>query len=215
MPVSLPNESAAYRAARNELLKAELALRAQTEEVAALRRALPAGGKVAENYTFRSTSGSELSMLDLFGKHSTLAIYSLMYGPEAKAACPMCAAFLDGWRGQVCHTQGRMGFAVVSQSPPERLAALQAEKGWQELPLFSAAGTSYQRDYLAENEDGAQLPMLHVFTRSGDAIRHFWGSEMFFEPSPWQPRHVDALWPMWNLFDLTPEGRGDHMPNQR
>ena len=21
-------------------------------------------------------------------------------------------------------------------------------------------------------------------------------------------RHVDMIWPLWNLFDLTPEGRG-------
>ena len=21
-------------------------------------------------------------------------------------------------------------------------------------------------------------------------------------------RHVDSFWPLWNLFDLTPEGRG-------
>ncbi|OED49447.1 hypothetical protein AB838_06370 [Rhodobacteraceae bacterium (ex Bugula neritina AB1)] len=81
--------------------------------------------------------------------------------------------------------------------------------------LFSAEGTRYQQDYLGENDEGAQLPMLHIFTRSDDGIRHFWGSEMLFEPSPWQPRHVDALWPMWNLFDLTPDGRGDHMPGQR
>ncbi|WP_424977119.1 DUF899 family protein [Leisingera sp. S232] len=127
----------------------------------------------------------------------------------------MCAAFLDGWRGQVSHLQARMAIAVVAQSSPERLAALQAEKNWQELPLYSAEGTRYQQDYLGENDEGAQLPMLHVFTQSDDGIRHFWGSEMLFEPSPWQPRHVDALWPMWNLFDLTPDGRGDHMPGQR
>jgi len=22
------------------------------------------------------------------------------------------------------------------------------------------------------------------------------------------PRHVDMIWPLWNLFDVTPEGRG-------
>ena len=22
------------------------------------------------------------------------------------------------------------------------------------------------------------------------------------------PRHVDPIWPLWNLFDLTPKGRG-------
>ena len=29
-------------------------------------------------------------------------------------------------------------------------------------------------------------------------------------------RHVDMLWPVWNLFDLTPEGRGtDWYPKLR
>lgn len=212
MPVKLPNESPAYRKARQKLLEAEVALRARTEEVAALRRSLPPGGEVTGAYQFTGTDGAAATMADLFGPHGTLAVYSLMYGPGATSACPMCSAFLDGLLGQVSHVTARMGLAVVAQSAAPRLAELQAQKGWQALPLYSAAGSSYQRDYLAENSEGAQLPMLHVFTRSGDGIRHFWGSEMFFEPSPWHPRHIDQLWPMWNLFDLTPEGRGSHMP---
>jgi predicted dithiol-disulfide oxidoreductase (DUF899 family) len=23
-----------------------------------------------------------------------------------------------------------------------------------------------------------------------------------------QPRHVDTIWPLWNVFDLLPQGRG-------
>lgn len=42
--LNYPNESAEYRAARNALLDAEIALRAQIEAVAAQRRALPPGG---------------------------------------------------------------------------------------------------------------------------------------------------------------------------
>ena len=51
--------------------------------------------------------------------------------------------------------------------------------------------------------------MLNVFHRDGDTIRHFWGSELFYAPTePGQdPRHVGTLEPVWNLFDLTPEGR--------
>ncbi|MBO0736785.1 MAG: DUF899 family protein, partial [Alphaproteobacteria bacterium] len=44
--LSFPNESAEYRAARNALLDAEIALRRQLEAVAALRRSLPPGGAV-------------------------------------------------------------------------------------------------------------------------------------------------------------------------
>jgi predicted dithiol-disulfide oxidoreductase (DUF899 family) len=51
--------------------------------------------------------------------------------------------------------------------------------------------------------------MLTVFHRDGHVIRHFWSSELLCVPSdPGQePRHVGTLEPLWNLFDLTPEGR--------
>src|SRR6266516_3539082 len=51
--------------------------------------------------------------------------------------------------------------------------------------------------------------MLNVFHRDGETIRHFWGSELFYAPTePGQdPRHVGTLEPVWNLLDLTPEGR--------
>jgi predicted dithiol-disulfide oxidoreductase (DUF899 family) len=40
-------------------------------------------------------------------------------------------------------------------------------------------------------------------------IRQFWGSELFYAPEdPGQDqRHVGTLELLWNLFDLTPEGR--------
>ncbi len=52
--------------------------------------------------------------------------------------------------------------------------------------------------------------MMNVFVRRKGAIRHFWASEMLAAKSePGQnARHVDATWPLWNLLDLTPEGRG-------
>ena len=42
--LTIPGESANYRVARNKLLAEEMAVRRQVEIVAALRRALPAGG---------------------------------------------------------------------------------------------------------------------------------------------------------------------------
>jgi len=47
-----PGESEAYREARNNLLKAEIKLRSQVEEVAALRRTLPRGGALKILMTF-------------------------------------------------------------------------------------------------------------------------------------------------------------------
>ncbi len=51
--------------------------------------------------------------------------------------------------------------------------------------------------------------MVNVFHRDGDLIRHFWGSEMLYAAAdPGQdPRHTGTIEPLFNLFDLTPEGR--------
>jgi predicted dithiol-disulfide oxidoreductase (DUF899 family) len=53
--------------------------------------------------------------------------------------------------------------------------------------------------------------MLNLFVRDQGGIRHFWGSELLYaEREPGQePRHVDSIWPIWNLLDLAPGGRGD------
>lgn len=215
MPVSLPNESPQYRAARNTLLTAEAELRAQIENVASQRRSLPKGGAIPQDYAFRAEHGAPAPLSSLFGSHDTLAIYSLMYGPNAESPCPMCSAFLDGLNGQVAHISQKTAFAVVAQNTCEKLAKLKADMGWGSLPLYSALGTDYQRDYLAESEDGNQLPILNVFQRDHDGISHFWSSELFFEPSDWHPRHVDVAWPLWNILDFTPQGRGDFFPSLR
>jgi len=75
--MQFPNESKAYRAARNDLLKAEIDLRRRIEKVAALRRSLPAGGEVAEDYVFDSERG-KVKLSQLFERGATLVAYSFM-----------------------------------------------------------------------------------------------------------------------------------------
>jgi predicted dithiol-disulfide oxidoreductase (DUF899 family) len=116
---------------------------------------------------------------------------------------------LDQLDGAAEHASQHVNFAVAARTPIERLLTFGAERGWRRLRLLSSAGTTYNRDYLAETADGGQQSMLNVFHRDGNTIRHFWGSELFYAPTdPGQePRHVGTLEPLWNLFDLTPEGR--------
>jgi predicted dithiol-disulfide oxidoreductase (DUF899 family) len=231
--VTYPGESAEYRAARNELLAAEIELRRQMEAVAAARRELPPGGEVPEDYVFQgegpggASADVRLSELFALGRDS-LAIYSFMFprdpederpGPvrETESAklpvhetpCPSCVGLLDQLDGMAEHASQIMNFAVVAKAPIERLSTWQRERGWHRLRLLSSAGNTYNRDYLAETPEGAQRPILNVFHRDGDTIRHFWGSELFYAPwDPGQdPRHVGTIEPLWNLFDLTPEGR--------
>jgi predicted dithiol-disulfide oxidoreductase (DUF899 family) len=206
-----PGESDEYRAARDQLLDAEIELRRSIERVAAMRRELPPGGEVPEDYIFEGSEG-RVRLSDLFepGK-DTLAVYSFMYGPEDDRPCPGCTAILDSLDGSVVHATQRINLAVVAKSPLDRIRAFAEERGWRRLPLLSSAGNSYNRDYLGETSDGAQMPMLNVFIRDGGAIRHFWGSELLYAPpDPGQhERHADSIWPLWGLLDDTPEGRGD------
>lgn len=213
-----PGESRGYRAARNELLKAELELREKVESVAALRRKLPPGGPVPEDYEFEEGAADiddtetvrRVKLSELFRKDASLVVYSYMYGPAMAKACPMCTSILDALDRTVTHAGQRINVVVVAKSPIERIRAIARERGWRNLRLLSSAGNSYNRDYRGENEKGSQLPALNVFTRKGGRIHHAYCTELLFAPSdPGQNgRHVDVIWPLWNLFDYTPEGRG-------
>jgi predicted dithiol-disulfide oxidoreductase (DUF899 family) len=233
MTIAFPGESAEYRAARNRLLEQEIELRRAMEAVAEARRQLPPGGVVPQDYVFHgqgpSGAPAEVRLSELFapGKDS-LVIYSMMFPrasdddsagpatgrtallPLAEGPCPSCTAFLDQLDGAVEHAAQRVNLAVAAKAPIERILTFAKERGWRRLRLLSSAGTTYNRDYLAETPDGEQQPMLNVFHRDGDTIRHFWGSELFYAPANpgEEPRHVGTLEPLWNLFDLTPEGRG-------
>jgi predicted dithiol-disulfide oxidoreductase (DUF899 family) len=219
MAASFPNESPDYRRARNELLDAEIDLRRHVERVAELRRQLPPGGKVPEDYVFeeggrdlndRSTS-RRVRMSELFepGK-DTLMLYSFMYGPAMAAPCPMCSSLIDGFNAVAPHLAERINFAVVAKSPVERIREFARGRGWDGVRFLSSGGNTFNRDYHGEMPDGAQMPMMNVFVRRDGAVHHFAGSELLYAPAdPGQdPRHIDITWPLWNLLDLTPEGRG-------
>jgi len=211
----LPNEDGAYRAARDALLVAEAELRRQIERVAAQRRALPLGGALPQDYAFEEGEDARTVRLSqLFGDKQTLVLYSFMYGPAMERPCPLCSSMLDGLDGQAPHITQRVALAVAARSPIGRIRAAAAERGWRRLRLISSANNSYHRDYLGESPSGDQWPMLNVFTRHGDEIRHAWASELFFAPTePGQdPRHIDMLWPLWSVLDLTVAGRGDWRP---
>jgi predicted dithiol-disulfide oxidoreductase (DUF899 family) len=235
MRVEFPGESKEYREAREKLLAQEIELRRQMEAVAAARRELPPGGEAPEDYVFQGEGPdgkpTDVRLSELFapGKDS-LVIYSFMFPrdpeddspgpvretetaklPLVEAPCPSCVALLDQLDGAVEHASQFLNFVVVAKAPLDRLATWRRERGWRRLRLISSANNTYNRDYLAETPEGVQRPMLNVFHRDGDEIRHLWGSELLYAPTDpgEEPRHVGTLEPLWNLFDLTPEGRHD------
>jgi predicted dithiol-disulfide oxidoreductase (DUF899 family) len=232
MGIALPGESPEYRAARDRLLEQEIGLRRAMEAVAAARRELPPGRRVKLDYVFQGAGAdgapTEVRLSELFeSAKDSLVIYSFMFPrdpgdrtpgppdgetallPLAEGPCPSCAALLDQLDGAAAHASQHINLAVVAKAPLPRVLAFARERGWRRLRLLSSAGNTYNADYFAETPDGVQRPMLTVFHRDRDTIRHFWSSELLYAASdPGQePRHVGTLEPLWNLFDLTPEGR--------
>ena len=215
--LTFPNESPDYRHARNELAKAEMDLKQQVDRTAALRRQLPLGGALKEDYVFEELGkggrARKIRLSDLFenGKDA-LFLYSFMYGPKVKDACPMCSSFLDGLNGNAPHIMQRINLAVVARSPIQRIAKFANARGWNRLRMLSSARNSYNVDYFGESANGEQDTMANVFVRRDGRIYHFWGTEKQCLTPQSDPCHMDTMWPLWNVLDTTPEGRGDWYP---
>jgi predicted dithiol-disulfide oxidoreductase (DUF899 family) len=207
----IPNEGSEYRRARNALLAEEIELRRHIERVATLRRALPPGGEIREDYAFESHDGT-VRLSQLFGDKDTLVIYSMMFGPKRERGCPMCTAMLTSWEGTARNLQERVGIAVTARSPIERLLNFKKDRGWKSLQIYSDIKGDYTRAYISA--DDGDIPGLTIFTRIDGTIRHFWSGEMSGEMAdPGQdPRGAPDLDPLWTILDLTPAGRGDWYP---
>ena len=192
-----------------------------------------------EDYSFEEVAGGggEVRFSELFepGKE-TLVIYSFMFPrysgdtrpapggetgrlPLAETPCASCTSILDSLDGAAPHLAQHINLAVVAKSDPERIATFARERGWRNLRLLSSRANAYNRDYRAETDAGDQMPILNVFVNNGDELRHAWATELMFAPREegMEARHVDSIWPIWNVLDMTPQGRetGPDFPSLR
>lgn len=202
-----PNESPEYRAARNALLVQEIESRRVAERAAELRRRLPPGGAVPEDYRFTGEEGP-VTLSGLFGGHDTLVIYSYMFGPERKAPCPMCTSFMGSFATKIADVRQRVAIAFTARSPIERLVEAKRARGWTDIPVYSDGEGAFTRAYVSAED--ADMPGLTVFTRRDGIVRHFWSSEISGDMAdPGQdPRGQPEMDPLWLLLDTTPGGRG-------
>lgn len=212
-----PGETPEYRVARHRLLESEIDLRRRIEAVAAQRRRLPLGGELAEDYVFKawsplSSAIGTVRFSELFERgKNTLFVYNFMF-PEAVKSdkpCPSCTSIIDAVDGAAQHLMQRINLVIVAKAPIGKFRDHARRRGWQHATLLSSAGNSFNRDYGAEEADGEQWPIAHVFVKRRGKIHHFWSSELWWARSDrgQDKRHVDFMWPLWNILDLTPEGR--------
>ena len=214
---NLANESPEYLAKREELRQAEIELMRQRERVAELRRALPPGA-IIQDYEFLEgptalDGGDEplrtVRLSELFtGPDRPLVIYQFMFGKKQANACPMCTAWIDGYNGVAHHIAQNIDFAIVAAADPVTLRTYARDRGWNKLRLLSAGESTFKYDLGSEDREGHQDSTISVFSRDADGtLRHFYSGH------PWlaqdiKERGIDELTPIWNLMDLTPQGRG-------
>ncbi len=211
----LPNESPEYRAARNDLLVEEVSLREQLERVATLRRQLPLGGELKEDYEFEEIDLSDgstrpIRFSGIFGDNTDLLVYSYMYGPDWESPCPSCTSVIDGVNAASRHVRQQVELVVIGKATPAQLYDIAKERNWQDLRLLSSEKNDYARDYHSQPGETSEslMPVMNAFQKESDKIHHFWASELLWMPmESGHPRHVDIIWPVWGLLDMTRSGR--------
>jgi predicted dithiol-disulfide oxidoreductase (DUF899 family) len=214
---NLTNESAEYLAAREELRHAEIELMRQRERVAELRRGLPKGATI-QDYEFLEGPASlgdgdepvrKIRMSELFtAPNRSLVIYQFMFGKKQTKACPMCTAWIDGFNGVAHHLVQNIDFAIVAAADPVTLRAYARSRGWDRLRLLSAGESTFKYDLGSEDAAGHQDSTISVFSRDSDgALRHFYSCHPRLGEDI-KERGIDEYTPIWNVLDLTPQGRG-------
>ena len=214
---NLTNESSEYLSKREELRLAEIELMRQRERVAELRRSLPAGATL-QDYEFLEGPSSldngdapitKVRLSSLFtGPNRPLVIYHFMYGKKQAHPCPMCTAWIDCFNGIAHHVAQNVDLAIVASADPVSLRAHARKRGWNKLRLLSAGESTFKYDLGSEDREGGQDSTVSVFTKDNSGtLRHFYSGH------PWladniNERGLDELNPIWNLLDLTPQGRG-------
>jgi predicted dithiol-disulfide oxidoreductase (DUF899 family) len=214
----LENESPEYLKKREALRLAEMEMFANIERVAALRRALPTGAEVTDyvfqegprdlNASDRQISSVRLSEL-FSGPERPLIIYHFMYGKRNTTACPMCTMWIDTFNGIAPHLAQNVDLAIVAAADPATLRAHARARGWHNLRLLSAGESTFKYDFRSEDAEGRQDSALSVFTRDAtDTLRHFYTTHPWLDDDT-NERGIDLLQPVYNLLDLTPQGRGN------
>ena len=215
---NLPNESAEYLAKREELRLAEIESERMRERVAELRRQLPLGATV-QDYEFLEGPAKlddgdlpirTVRLSELFtAPNRSVVVYHFMFGKKNTKPCPMCTLIIDGLDGVANHLAQNVDVAIVSAADPSALRAHARKRGWDNSRLLSCGTNSFKYDLGSEDREGNQDSTISVFTKDNDGtLRHSYTAHPWMSKDTHE-RGLDLLCPVYNVLDLTRQGRGD------
>jgi predicted dithiol-disulfide oxidoreductase (DUF899 family) len=187
------------------------------DEVAQQRRQLP-WTRVEKNYVFDGPQG-KVSLADLFGGHSQLAVYHFMLGPDWVEGCKGCSYVTDHLDGTLEHLGARdVSLVLISRAPLQNIEAFKKRMGWR-LPWVSSGSNDFNHDFavsFTKDEVASQAKSYNFGTRAayaeenpgmsffykddGGAIFHTYGTFA---------RGLDALLGTYVILDRAPKGRDE------
>ena len=205
MKIAFPGESAEYRAARDRLLAQEVELRRAMEAVAAARRALPPGGVRRRGLCLprsgrRRRPGRRAALRALRSRpgHARRLQLDVPAPPRRRPPGPTGRARAAAGRGPVPVVHGaarparrrrrHVGSAreLRRSSPRRRIERVLAFAAGARVaaPAPALVGRNHATTATTSSRPpkASRSLMLNVFQRDGDAMRHFWGSELFYAP---------------------------------
>ena len=215
---NLPNESDEYLTKREELRLAEIELMRQRERVAELRRRLPQGATIPD-YAFEEGPANldagdapfrTVHLGELFtAPDRSVVVYHFMFGKKQINPCPMCTLLIDGLNGVGYHLAQNVDVVIVAAADPTALRAHARKRGWDNLRLLSCGANTFKYDLGSEDREGYQDSTVSVFTRDSDGtLRHSYTAHPRMAGNI-KERGLDLICPVYNILDLTPQGRGD------
>lgn len=172
----------------DEIAELEREIRAKKETLDRLYRERPR--EPIEGYTFESSRGTKLKLVDLFGDHDDLIFVHNM-GKD----CPYCTMWADGFNGLLPHLIDRAAFVVCSPDDPAVQRRFATLRGW-EFAMVSPVDETFTED-MGFYEDGRYRPGVSTFVREGDSVYRI--ARRRFGPR-------DDFCAAWNFFDILQDG---------
>lgn len=207
-----------WLAARKALFEKERAMTHQLDALRAERRQLP-WVRVEKSYVFDGPDG-DVTLGDLFGGCSQLAVYHFMLTPGSDHICPGCSFTMDHADAARRHfEQADLAFAAVSRAPVRRIEAVRKRMGWT-FPWVSSDDRDFNYDFGVSfrPEDRAAGRALYNFGLT--TIRNapdMFGLSVFakdeeggiYHTYSTYHRGTELLMGALNWLDLVPKGRNE------
>ena len=203
--------------ARKALLAREREMTHQLDALRAERRRMP-WVHIDKPYRFDGPDGA-VTLADLFGTRSQLAIYHFMLTPGSDHICSGCAFVADHIDAARQHfEQADLTFAAVSRAPIQRIEDVRRRMGWT-FPWVSSGGGDFNYDFGVSftAEDRAAGRAIYNYGTVIKSSPDMFGVSIFvrqdgalFHSYSTYHRGVELLMGAFNWLDLTPKGRNEN-----